>query len=349
MREVASRAGVSLGTVSRVLNGHPSVAAELRERVLRAIDDLGYRPNLMARGLRSGRTQSLGLVIPDVTNPFFSAMVLEVEQTASRAGYSVILGNSMESKDAERLYIDLLISRGVDGLLIAPSLRTRSIEVAQGVPVVAIGRPLKGIPSVTIDNRMGAIQAVEHLLGLGHRDIACIAGPRVHSGAVDRHRGYVDAAGPALRAAGIDPADRTRFVAFDYESGYQAASDLLAADPRPTAIFASSDQQAIGALRAAGDAGLDVPNDLSIVGIDNIPLTNLMTPRITTVAMAAMGERGVQVVLDILAGKAASMEERLATTLLVRDSSAPPRSVGASATRRKSSSSETSGGAARPA
>jgi len=325
-----------LGTVSRVINGHSSVAAELRARVQRAIDDLGYRPNVLARGLRGGRTQSLGLVIPDVTNPFFSAMVLEVEQAASRAGYSVILGNSMESREAEAVYIELLISRQVDGLLIAPSVHTRSIEVAQNVPVVAIGRPLKGIPSVTIDNRKGAIKAVEYLLGLGHRDIACIAGPRVLSGASDRHRGYLDAAGHALRASGIDPGDRTRFVAFDYESGYKAASELLAADPRPTAIFASSDQQAIGALRAAGDAGLEVPRDLSIVGFDNIPLTNLMTPRITTIEMAAMGERGVQVVLDILVGKSAPMEQRLGTTLIVRDSCAPPRSTGNLAARRKS-------------
>ena len=328
IREVARLAGVSLGTVSRVINGNASVAAELRERVQRAIAELGYRPNALARGLRGGRTQSLGLVIPDVTNPFFSGLVLEIEQAASRAGYSVILGNSMESPEAERLYIEVLASRQVDGLLIAPSVHTRSISIPRGVPMIAVGRPLKNVPSIAVYNRDGAKKALEYLFSLGHRDVACIAGPRVLQDAAERYRGYLAAAGPTLRAAGIDLKQRTRFVSFDYESGYQAASELLATEPRPTAIFASSDQQAIGALRAAGDAGLEVPRDLSIVGFDNIPLTNLMTPRLTTIELpiAALGEQSVQALLDLLQGKTVPMEQRLGTTLIVRDSCAAPRS-----------------------
>ena len=325
IREVARLAGVSLGTVSRVINGNATVATELRERVERAISELGYQPNVLARGLRGGRTQSFGLVIPDVANPFFSAMVLDVEQAASRADYCVILGNSVESPKAERLYIDLLLSRQVDGLLITPTERTLSIDIPDRVPVVAVGRPLKGIPSVTTDERQGAIQAVEYLLRLGHRNIACIAGPRPHAMAAERHRGYLNSAGPALRASGLNIPERTRFGAFDYEHGYKAASELLAIRPRPTAIFASSDRQAIGALRAAADAGLEVPRDLSIVGFDNISVTTLMTPRLTTVAMAALGERGVQTLLDILAGKAVPAErQKLGTTLVVRESCGPP-------------------------
>jgi LacI family transcriptional regulator len=280
IREVARVAGVSLGTVSRVINGNSAVAAELRERVLKAIDELGYRPNVFARGLR-------------------------------------------------------------DGLLLASSVRTRSIEVTANIPVVAIGRPLKNVPSVAIDDRNGAIQAIKYLFELGHRDIACIAGPRVLSVALDRYRGYLDAAGPTLLASGIAVRDRARFVAFDYEGGYKAASELLAAKPRPTAIFASSDQQAIGALRAAGDAGMDVPRDLSIVGFDNIPLTNLMIPRITTVAqpIAEIGQRGVQAVIDMLAGHSAPIEQRLGTTLIIRDSCAPPASKSIRTPRRRNLSS----------
>ena len=327
IREVARRAGVSVGTVSRVINGNTSVAIELRERVQRAIAELGYRPNALARGLRGGRTRCLGLLVPDVTNPFFGALVLEIEQAASRAGYSVILCNSIEFAEAERLYIDVLASRQVDGLLIAPSFRTRSISIPHGVPAIAVGRPLKNVPSIAFYNRDGAKRAVEYLFSLGHRDIACIAGPRTLQDALERYRGFLATAGATLRASGIDISQRTRFASYDYDSGYEAASELLAVEPRPTAIFASSDQQAIGALRAAGDASLEVPRDLSIVGFDNIPLTNLMTPRLTTIDLpiAALGEQSVKALLELLAGKAVPMVQRLDTTLIVRDSCSPPR------------------------
>ena len=328
IREVAQRAGVSVGTVSRVINQHPTVGQELRSRVERAIKELGYQPNVLARGLRGGSTQSLGLIIPDVTNPFFSGLVMEIEQAAQRRGYSVILGNSMESPATERRYVDVLVSRQVDALIIAPSVSTRAIATPPRVPVVAVGRPLDGIASVVMDDRGGAFEAVQYLIGLGHKNIACIAGPRTLSVALERRKGYLAAATPGLRKIGMRPIARIRFAAFDYDSGYRAATDLLTDDPRPTAIFASSDQQAIGALRAARDLDLDVPADVSIIGFDNIPLTNLMSPRMTTVdqPIAALGERSVQAVLDLLQQKTVPTVQRLPTRLVIRESCAPPTS-----------------------
>ncbi len=334
--DVAKRAGVSVGSVSRVINDHPSVSPATRERVERAVRELGYVPNAIAGSLRSRRSKMVGLIIPDVTNPFFGELALHVERSARAAGYNVILGNSDNSVDQQRYYLHALAVRRVDGIILVPANEiSPSFEFA--IPVVGVDREVGGYPFVASDNRAGAKSAIEYLRLLGHQLIACVSGPKGLPAAQERRKGYEDVALPILRSTGADPSQYIVSADFSYDSGYAAARILLEATPRPTAIFASSDQQAIGVLRAAADLGLAAPRDLSIVGFDDIPLANLVTPRLTTVGqpVAEIGVLAMQLLLDLLAGVAAPRprRHRLATSLQIRQSCAPPHADGAALRR----------------
>lgn len=346
IREVARLAGVSLGTVSRVINGHPTVAPDIRKRVQAAIDKLGYRPNRVARSLRSQQSHTFGLVIPDVTNPFFAELVKSIEQSAGLVGYSIILGNAEESPEAEKRYIQMLADRQVDGLIVVPSVGTRAIQVDRDIKVVLIDRALPNHHIVSSDHRAGAEQAVTHLVGLGHRRIGCIAGPQNLAVAVERYAGYREtmariAIGTRLEEGWIE------FANFDYPSAYEAARRILANKSRPTALFASSDQQAIGALRAAADLGLSVPRDLSIVGFDDIPLSNLVSPRLTTVGQSVgeLSRLAVDTLIKLRQGEKISNLPRIATVMKIRDSSGPCQREHepTKATRRARPITETSG------
>ena len=325
--DVAKRAGVSVGSVSRVINEHPTVTPATRERVERAVRELGYVPNAIAGSLRSRRSKTIGLIIPDVTNPFFSELALHVERSAAAAGYNVILGNSDNSADRQRHYLRALAVRRVDGIILVPA-REIGPSFEFGIPVVGVDREVGGRPFVASDNRAGAKGAIEYLHRLGHRLIACVAGPKDLPTAQERRRGYEDVALPILRSAGVDPSAYIVSADFSYDSGYGAVRRLMEVAPRPTAIFASSDQQAIGGLRAAADLGLGVPADLSIVGFDDIPLANLVMPRLTTVRqpVAEIGVLAMQLLLDLFSGAAAPRRGRhlLATSLQIRQSCAPP-------------------------
>jgi LacI family transcriptional regulator len=330
--DVARRAGVSVGSVSRVINEHPTVTPATRERVKLAIRELGYVPNAIAGSLRSRRSKTIGLIIPDVTNPFFSELALHVERSAAAAGYNLILGNSDNSVDQETYYLHALAVRRVDGIILVPANESsRSIEFA--IPIVCVDREADRLPFVASDNRAGAKSAIEYLQRLGHHLIGCIAGPKELPNARERRAGYEDLALPILRAAGVDPAAYIVSTEFSYDSGYAATRRLMDVAPRPTAIFASSDQQAIGGLRAAADLGLAVPGDLSIVGFDDIPLANLVMPRLTTVGqpVAEIGVLAMQLLLDLFSGAAAPRRRRhlLATSLQIRQSCAPPNAGGA--------------------
>ncbi len=325
--DVARRAGVSVGSVSRVINEHPTVTPATRERVEIAVRELGYVPNAIAGSLRSRRSKTIGLIIPDVTNPFFSELALNVERSAAAAGYNVILGNSDNSADRQRHYLRALAVRRVDGIILVPARETGpSFEFE--IPVVGVDREVGGRPFVASDNRAGAKSAIEHLRRLGHQLIACVAGPKVLPNAQERRMGYEDVALPVLRSAGVDPAAYIVSTDFSYDAGYAATRRLLEVAPRPTAVFASSDQQAIGGLRAAADLGLAVPNDLSIVGFDDIPLANLVMPRLTTVRqpVAEIGVLAMRLLLDLVSGATAPRRRRhlLATSLQIRQSCAPP-------------------------
>ena len=334
--DVARRAGVSVGSVSRVINEHPTVTPATRERVELAVRELGYVPNAIAGSLRSRRSKTVGLIIPDVTNPFFSELALHVERSAAVAGYNVILGNSDNSVDQQRHYLRAFAIRRVDGVILVPANEMRaSFEFA--VPIIGVDREVGGRPFVASDNVGGAKSAIEYLCALGHRLIGCVAGPRELPNAHARRKGYEKIAGSMLQTAGVDPSNYVVPGDFSYDAGYAAGRLLLEMTPRPTAIFASSDQQAIGAMRAAADLGLAVPRDLSIVGFDDIPLAKLVMPRLTTVGQPVreIGVLAMQLLLDLLSGAAAPRPRRrlLATSLQIRESCAPPIASGSAAVR----------------
>ena len=326
IREVARRAGVSVGTVSRVMNRNPTVQRATRDRVEAAIQELDYVPNAIAASLRSRRTHTLGLIVPDVTNPYFAELVRHIERAAAAAGNSLLLGNSDNDPLQERLYIRTLSTRRVDGLIIAPTDASALHAETTRVPIVLIDRPVAGHAVVASNHREGAREAVEYLTQLGHRMIACIAGPADIAVARDRHAGWLDVAADLLASAGIDPVSYARFGAFDFLSGEEMARSLLALDPRPTAIVTGSDQQAVGAMRAAADMEIPVPRALSIVGFDDIPLAAVVSPRLTTVAqpIRAISEAAVSALLRLRDGIALSGHRPLRTRLEIRESCAPP-------------------------
>jgi LacI family transcriptional regulator len=319
-----------------VINEHPTVTPATRARVELAVRDLGYIPNAVAGSLRSRRSKTVGLIIPDLTNPFFSELALHVERSAAVAGYNVILGNSDNSVDQQRHYLRAFAERRVDGVILVPANEMRaSFEFA--VPVIGVDREVGGRPFVASDNVGGAKSAIEYLCALGHRLIGCVAGPRELPNAHARRKGYEKIAGSMLQTAGVDPSNYVVPGDFSYDAGYAAGRLLLEMTPRPTAIFASSDQQAIGAMRAAADLGLAVPRDLSIVGFDDIPLAKLVMPRLTTVGQPVreIGVLAMQLLLDLLSGAAAPRPRRrlLATSLQIRESCAPPIASGSAAVR----------------
>jgi LacI family transcriptional regulator len=310
MKDVASLAGVAVGTVSNVLN-HPDLVRPLtRARVEAAMEELGFIPNGSARQLRAGRSRCLGLVVLDVTNPFFTEVARGVEDYAQAAGYAVILCNSDEADDKERRYLRVLEEQRVRGILITP-VHGRAPELRRirdrGTPVVLLDRPgSAGQCSVAVDDRRGGEIAVSHLLDLGHRRIALVNGPLAIRQCADRRRGALR----AVERAGLDPAavlTEVTVPAMNARAGAVAADELLGpglastglastglastglapAGRKPTAVFCTNDMLALGLLRRLGQAGVAVPGDLAVVGYDDIefaadaavPLTSVRQPK----------------------------------------------------------------------
>jgi LacI family transcriptional regulator len=305
IRDVARKAKVSHQTVSRVINGHDSVTPETRERVTRAIRELEYVPSAVARSLSSSRTHTLGMVTTDVSDHFFAEAVAGAEAAARKRGYFLIIG-SIEpgAEDDERTYLRLMLERRVEGLIIAvPRLRLADDDMLAGAAtrlptvVVASDIELPGADHVDIDNRQGGFEATEHLLAHGHRRIATITGPLDWPSARARLDGYRD----ALRRAG-DGAEPLVEPCLDWglESGLRAAERLLAASGRPTAIFAQSDLLALGAMSALRAHGVRVPEDMSMIGFDDIPVAQVFDPPLTTLRqpMREVGELAARLVLE---------------------------------------------------
>ncbi len=287
IRDVAARAGVSVATASRVMNQHPGVREPARGRVLAVVAALGYRTNGLARGLATGTLRTVGLVIPDVVNPFFPALARGVEDAAYADGYALILGNSDNAPEREAAYIRLLHDRFVDGIIVASSGAPGALpDLVGDTPIVLLDRRVAGwaVPCVSTDNRAGARLAVEHLLARGHRRIAHLGGPTELASSADRHDGY-DA---ALRAAGIEP-DPAWYLPgpFRFESGYERMLRWIEAGFDCTALFAADDLIAVGALQACQDRGWAVPDRVAIVGFDDVLLARLVRPRLTTVLQPA--------------------------------------------------------------
>lgn len=281
---VARRASVSPAVVSYVLNDGPRPVARLtRERVLKAIDELGYRPNAVARALKQRRTHTIGLVVPDISNPFFAELAKAIEDVAYSLGYAVILGNSSNDEQRETVQLRTLSDRQVDGLLIVGASAHPDLSVLRndGLPVVLLDRSSHDFPypSVVVDNPGGAREGVEHLFWHGHSRIACIAGPKELPEATDREFGWRQ----ALDAHGLASKGMLSRAPFSRQGGYDAARHLLAQSLPPTAIFASSDLQGIGALRACHEVGLGVPNDVALIAFDGTQESEFTTPPLSVI------------------------------------------------------------------
>lgn len=346
IRDVARRAGVSLSTVSQVLNGREGYAsAETRERVLAAARDLNYRPNALARGLVTSRTGTLGLVITDITRGFFTQVVGVVEQVVSAQGYSVLLACA-DGVQPETAALEMFLDKRVDGIVCMSNSAAVSTEhllavTRLGVPLVVINRPIQsedlnliGWDDVEIGRR-----ATEHLIGLGHRRIAHVSGLIAHPtpGVVSRRSAIDRVAGfrAAMADAGL-PVDESLIVnaSFDYLSALEACSRLFDRDDLPTAVFAANDSMAIAVVNALHRRHLSVPEDISVVGANDDHFALHVEPPLTTVRppIAEAGRRAAELILAAI-GRATPMEpvrEVLHSELVIRSSTAPVRSSVAS-------------------
>jgi LacI family transcriptional regulator, galactose operon repressor len=338
IRDVAARAGVSHQTVSRVINGHDSVTDDTRERVRGAIRELEYVPSPMARGLISNRTHSLGLVTArEISDHFFAEVAAGAEVEARRRGYYLMIASVEEAApDDEHAYLRLMLERRVEGLIIAspsPALNTDQLPpaLADQVPIVALAssHDLSGFTVVDVDNEQGGFDAATLLVGSGHRRIATITGPLEWPSARDRLKGYRD----GLRQAGIEPDDALVEHCHDWDlaTGQEAARRLLDRGTSFTAIFAQSDLMAIGAIQLLRTRGLAVPQDISVVGYDDIPVAAFVDPPLTTInqPMREVGELAAGIVLDAIAGDGGGWREPrvrlLPARVVVRGSVGPAR------------------------
>ena len=286
IRDVARRAGVSKSTVSRVLNNDPNVSDRAKGAVGDAMRELHYRPNALARGLSTSRTGTIGLIMSDITNPFHAEVSRGVEDLAADYESNVILCNTDGRPTKEQAYIDLLLEKRVDGVIfLSAKMGESDVSMLQArrVPFVFAGRTLLDVAadSVVADSVLGGFQATNHLIGLGHRRIAHISGPARVSASVDRYEGYCQ----ALRRAGIliDP-DLVADGDFRQDRGYRAMNQLLDRKTGMTAVFAGSDYMALGALEAIYERGLKAPDDVAVVGFDDISFARLHLVQLTTVA-----------------------------------------------------------------
>ncbi len=327
--DVARAAGVSTATVSRALNGTGKIATATRAAIEQAVAELGYRPNTIARSLVTKSTQTIALMLPDITNPFYASLVEGIQQLALKRGYTMLLCTTGGDPQREEQYLNLLRGSQVAGALVdglvLPSERIARI-VEEGFPIVCLDRDINSplVPLVQVDNRLGAQLATEHLLALGHRVIGHVAGAPELRISEERAAGYAE----ALAAAGIDP-DR-RLVApggFTEEDGSDAARTLLDASPRMTAIFAANDLSALGAINAISATGRRVPDDVSVVGFDNLRLSAFMSPPLTTIHQPAheIASRATQILIDLTRGRdVRQMRYVFEPKLVVRASTAAP-------------------------
>lgn len=330
MKDVAQRAQVSVQTVSAVINQKPEITDRTKTRVLEAIAELGYRPYKVARSLRTRQTHTLALIVSDIANPSFAALASAAEDHARAYGYSLMVYNTHDDVDRENSYIQGAAQSWVDGVLFVPAGdRMPALDTLQSaaIPSVALDRIPEGYggPVVKLDHLAVGRLAAAHLAALGHTRIAHIGGPRALQVGRDRLEGFYQ----GMRAAGLEPDERwIEEGNWGYEEGYRAMGRILSRPPYPTALFAASDRMAIGAIRAAYEAGLRVPDDLSVVGVDNIEVSAFTIPSLTTIVQpyARMGTLAVRMLLDLLEGRSPEPPRVFIQPELVkRQSSAPPR------------------------
>jgi len=325
IKEIAALANVSVATVSRALQRPEVVSEATRLRIQEVVKRQGYTPNALARNLRTARTRLVVALLPDIANPFFSEVIRGIEQVAHESGYSVLLGETQGSLVREQAYADMVAARQADGI-ITMSPRVPTIPIPGRAPVVNACEYVKDrqVSSVYVDNVAAAAGAVDYLLMLGHREIAFIAGPPSSPICVDREHGFRQ----ALQRAKIAP-DPALVVSGDFsiEAGERAIELLLSQGQSFSAVFCSNDEMAIGAMRALGAHGLRVPEDVSVVGFDDIRFARYTSPALTTVAQPknALGREAMAMLIELLADPEVPPRKRvLSADLVVRGSTAPP-------------------------
>ena len=325
MKDVAEMAGVSTATVSRALMNPEKVSTPTRQKVEQAVLAVGYSPHALSRNIKRNESRTILVIVPDICDPFFADVIQGIEQTAAQQGYLVLIGDCAQQNQQERTFVNLIITKQIDGMLLLGSNLPfdASKEEQRNLPPMVMANefaPELELPTVHIDNLTAAFNAVNYLHELGHRRIGCIAGPEEMPLCHYRLQGYVQ----ALRRSGItvDP----HYIArgnFTYEAGASALEQLLALPVPPTAIFCHSDIMALGALSLAKRRGLKVPEDLSIIGFDNISLSEFCDPPLTTVAQPRfdIGREAMLLLLDQLHGHNVSSGSRLLDCeLIVRGS-----------------------------
>lgn len=324
INDVAKRAGVSVATVSRVINGNSRVSPETAEKVKRAISELNYRPNLLGRALRKTKSERILVILPNIANPFYAEIVKGIEDVASKKGYTIMLCNTDSELEREKKYIKMLKSRLADGAILMASEMTSDelTGLAHEVPIVQCCEYKVGLPitHVSIDNELAAYKAVNHLISLGHRKIAFIGAKNQFLSSALRKEGYMR----ALSEAGIeyDPL-YCAYGDYSYKSGFRAMKQLLALTPRPTAVFCVSDMMAIGAIRSAMEENLRVPEDLAVCGFDNIYFASMFKPSLTTISqpMYDLGCTAMEILLNIIEGKETeTMHYIMEHELIIRES-----------------------------
>jgi len=327
LRDVASRAGVSIGSVSAVVNHSAQVSPAMQAKVIAAIEELGYATDAIARGLKMGKTRTIGLILPDITNPHFAGIARAVEMACDAAGYMLMLCNTADDPDKELRHLRLLHMQRVAGLIlvlggIEPG-HVEAIRKAIAVPAVLVDRVMRGLSfdSVLLDNRKASREVVEYLIQCGHRRIGVVAGdPRISLSA-DRLAGYRQ----ALRKHGIafDPG-LVVFGDFRVEPAFHAAIKLLRCRHRPTAILSTSNHTTIGIMNALAGEGLNCPRDISVAGIDDFEWSGAFEPRLTTAAqpIAEIGTKAVELLLGRLSHTVGDGPRRilLQPRLVLRDS-----------------------------
>lgn len=332
IKDIANVCGVSYSTVSRALSNHPAISDKTKSKINRIAQSMGYKPNAMARGLVMKKSHTLGLLIPDITNPFWPQLAKGVEDYANELGYQVLLCNTDLKEGKEILYISTLLERRVDGLIMAPSspdIQKMFSNADSPVVYLDIGKAVDGQHSIQFDNQEGAYLGTKYLMSLGHERIAFVHGDDNRTTYQDRLKGYTK----ALQEGGFSSESLLVYKTktSHIEDGYAATKKILQSSPLPTAIFAVNDMLAIGVLEGLDEAGLRVPDFMSVIGFDDIIPSSLPNIRLTTVRQPQyeIGQAAAKLLIyliDQIEGKkTTSSIPEIKPELVIRNTCAPPR------------------------
>ncbi|OMF19423.1 hypothetical protein BK127_05560 [Paenibacillus sp. FSL H7-0331] len=322
IKDIAKELGISVSTVSRALNNHPDIRQETKQEVLDAMKRFNYTPNAVARSLIQRKSNTIGLMIPDITDPFFSAMAHDVEEVLSDSGYQVVYVNTSRRPEKEKRFLISVLERKMDGIIVTPDfLDEEAIELLHRlkIPVVFLRRrPPQGlnVPFVDVDHYKGACNAMDYLFSLGHNQIGFIGMPKYSFTGKERYRGYMD----SLNRRGLE-AD-PRGVTFDgrtMQCGYRAMDSLMDKYPSMTAVFAANDLLGIGALEWLAEHNISVPGQISVIGFDNLEVANLHWIKLSTVAQPRkeMGRKAAELLMEMLLSNELTAESILLDTNLV--------------------------------